>query len=434
MDHEIDPVAGAIDNGIERSKAQLFSEKLNEIRKRCHKSDIGYELKQTEDSTYARVSISAGQGKRTLHIGSLNNADRFLDINFEEYRFISGYEAIYCISKGKIEASVRTSGFTDRINVLSRLRNDVEGMETDETREIVIEPSSGNKNSPTIRVGEPSKEFLVLLRRGIPARLTFSLIGIQARHHDDVARELRSYANSLFFQMDLLYDSTFVLERERRRRVLKKNVAGSGLPNFLEYPRQRFDEAAISLYWYARGARGMPLLQFLAFYQSIEFFFPRFSQIELRKKLATILKNPTFRPDHDDEVDRIISMVRAGRNGGLGDERSQLRAVINQCISAEEMRDFLQDDPDQASPYSGKGGKLRYHRLPLSNKTLDLRDDVASRIYDIRCKIVHTKNDMRDTELEILLPFSDDAELLMHDIDLVHFVSKSVLIAASMSL
>jgi len=232
--------------------------------------------------------------------------------------------------------------------------------------------------------------------------------------------------------MNLLYDSTFILERERRRRVLKRNVATSNPPTPIEYPRQKYSESAISLYWYARRARGMPLLQFLAFYQSIEFFFPCYSQVELRKKLATILKNPIFRPDRDGDVDRIISAIRISRSGGLGDERSQLRAVINQCVSAEEIQSFLQDDPDQVDHHSGKTSKPRYHKIPLANKNLDLRNDVADRIYDIRCKIVHNKNDACDGEIEILLPFSDDAEYLMYDIDLLQFVAKSVLISASM--
>jgi hypothetical protein len=69
--------------------------------------------------------------------------------------------------------------------------------------------------------------------------------------------------------------------------------------------------------------------------------------------------------------------------------------------------------------------------IPLSNPANDLRGDVADRIYDIRCKIVHTKNDARGGEVELLLPYSADAQELSIDIELVQHIAQSVLIAGS---
>jgi hypothetical protein len=64
------------------------------------------------------------------------------------------------------------------------------------------------------------------------------------------------------------------------------------------------------------------------------------------------------------------------------------------------------------------------------NKSADLRNDIADRIYDIRCKIVHTKSD-REGQIEMILPFTYEAEYLTHDVELVKFVAKSVLISSS---
>jgi hypothetical protein len=52
---------------------------------------------------------------------------------------------------------------------------------------------------------------------------------------------------------------------------------------------------------------------------------------------------------------------------------------------------------------------------------------VASRIYDLRCRIVHTKD---DAEIELLLPFSTDLAHIKYDIDLVEFLARKVLIAS----
>ena len=53
-------------------------------------------------------------------------------------------------------------------------------------------------------------------------------------------------------------------------------------------------------------------------------------------------------------------------------------------------------------------------------------------MYDIRCKIVHTKNDSRDGDTELLLPFSTEADQLSFDIDLMQYIAREVLIAGSL--
>jgi hypothetical protein len=175
----------------------------------------------------------------------------------------------------------------------------------------------------------------------------------------------------------------------------------------------------------------MPLLQYLAFYQVVEFYYPRFSNVEARKKLTSILKDPTFRSERDEHVDRLISAIVVSRSGAIGDERSQLRSVINHCLDPDELRSFLQSDPDRESHVSGKNTKTRFHKIPLQNKTLDIRNDVSDRIYDIRCKIVHTKNESGDSDMDMILPFSSEADLITHDIDLIQFIAKSVLVSTS---
>jgi hypothetical protein len=106
-----------------------------------------------------------------------------------------------------------------------------------------------------------------------------------------------------------------------------------------------------------------------------------------------------------------------------------LRATLAECVDADALRAFLESVPDRKAFYQAKG--QLYHKIPLSNPAADLRNDVADRIYDIRCKIVHSKNDSREGELELLLPFSKEAGQLGFDIELVQYLARLVLVAAS---
>lgn len=174
----------------------------------------------------------------------------------------------------------------------------------------------------------------------------------------------------------------------------------------------------------------MPLLQFLAFYQVIEYYYPTYFQEEAKRRIRTILKDPTFRTDRDADIGKILSTI-SGHGRGFGDERSQLKLTINACVDANDLRVYLTEDEERASFFSSKQKGLTDHKLSLFNKDTDFRSPVADLIYDIRCKIVHTKGENSDGEIELLLPFSKEAELLFYDIELMQYIARKVLIAAS---
>ncbi len=61
----------------------------------------------------------------------------------------------------------------------------------------------------------------------------------------------------------------------------------------------------------------------------------------------------------------------------------------------------------------------------------ELLEAIAGRIYDIRCKIVHTKESGPGDDFGLLLPFSSEAENLGHDTALLQMIARSALISGS---
>jgi hypothetical protein len=98
-----------------------------------------------------------------------------------------------------------------------------------------------------------------------------------------------------------------------------------------------------------------------------------------------------------------------------------------ECLNPDFLREFLSSNPERLHFYSGKS--KTYYKIPIATPSVDLREDVVHRIYDIRCRIVHTKNDTRDGEVGLLLPFTPEAEQLSFDIELIQYVAQQVLIA-----
>jgi len=403
-----------------------FSSALEELEKRCAAQRIEFSRERYEGGTYGRVRLSSGREKRTVFIWSAEAAHRLLSTDFEQYVFVHGYDAICSYREGTIECALRVLGGPSV--AMSRLLGD----NSDSGTPTPLVLNSEDARYPILTIGQPSKEFTALLRPGPPRRFSLTVSNAPVSTNDAAVEYLIRFSNSLFFQIEQLFGSTFLLERERSRRLLTRKRV-SNAREALQYPRTEYDPAAISLYWYALSARGLPLLQYLAFYQVMEFYYPRYSNLEARKRLMTIFKDPTFRGDRDDQVDRVISALLVSRSGAIGDERSQLRAVIAHCIQADEMRSYLTASSERSEYFTTKSSK-RFHRIPLANQSADIRNDVADRIYDLRCKIVHTKGDVKNGQVEMILPFSAEADLMFHEIDLVQFVAKSVLIASSASL
>jgi hypothetical protein len=402
--------------------SDLQSGIIAELKRRCSAANLTLNAipeNLAGESSAFTLEMRSGRDHRKLYISAGRDLTKLLSINFEKYIFLSGFDAICSYSDDIIEAALRSLDAPLRALPANRRFSDLS---------FVLEPPQ--PGFPKIEVGRASEEFVALLTRPRiwgPRVFTLKIIGSGISTHDQALAQLRKTADAVFFQIDLLSDIALSLVRERRR-MLRRPRKEPNLTSDLQYPPTEFDDAPISLYWYERSATGMPLLQFLAFYQVIEFYFPTYSHAEAQRKLKVILKDPTFRGDRDADVGRLLSAIQVSQRGAFGDERSQLRSTLFECTNPESLREFLASDPQRQQYYSAKT-KI-YHKIPIANPTADLRDDVANRIYDIRCRIVHMKNDARDGEVELLLPFTKEAEQLSFDIELVHYLAQQVLIAA----
>ena len=405
------------------------------LAERCAAAGITLEeVSIPDEPPRLRVGMKCGRSTRWLNLWSDESIDQLLSIPFERYTFLSDLEAICSYTDGTIEASIRPvgSGFMPTSHLFRRLFGfDRPNDQFDIESAKIVVPAS-QEGLPQMEISQASAAFNRLSKSPARLRMTLKITGCHVTTHESALALLNKAAGSVFFQLDLLTDIPISLENTRRR------IAGGRRPRLqpnqateLQYPKTQFDAAPLSLYWYGRSATGMPLLQFLAYYQVIEFYFPIYSQSEAQRKLKAILKDPTFRGDRDTDIARLLAAIHVSRSGAFGDERSQLRATLIECSDSEALRQFLEEDGERKDFFLTKTKSLPYHKIPLANPSVDLRNDVADRIYDIRCKIVHTKTDSRDGDVELLLPFSPEAEQLSIDIELVQYLAQQVLVAGS---
>jgi hypothetical protein len=172
----------------------------------------------------------------------------------------------------------------------------------------------------------------------------------------------------------------------------------------------------------------MPLVQFLIYYQVLEYYFPAYSRtktiVALREKLKEI-----YRVAREADVVGILQALRANRRVIFGGEKDQLRHTIEQCVSAEALGDFLDDDKITQFNSHPDSQEISKVQLTVGSSSTDHRNEAAQRVYEIRNRIVHTKSEHDD--LDPLLPFDLEVLLLKHDLALVRFLAQKVLSASA---
>lgn len=382
----------------------------------------------TMEADFPVISIEFRNGRetRTVSILAEEAAEELLSYPLANFVFLGEYSAV-CSYEGRwIEAAVRPHGPMGRA-LLARRIFGKGGVRDSEPAEIEIHEIPA-PSGLTIRLTE-RKGILSALEYSTPLYLRIEGIGIT--EHDKALNLLEDLSNSLFMQMDFRFDIPLAIARDRslsRRLVRARGRLDED--NQLTYPRHSYEKTPSALYWYARSATSMPLLQFLAFYQCIEFFFPQFSRLQTIAKIKNVLKDPAFDGAKDSDINIIVNATLEGRRGSLLDERKQLRATLEQCVDAVALLDFLNETEQRKAYYGTHFKKISDKRISLSEDGVVV-EQTCERIYDIRCKVVHTKNLDGGEGDEMILPFSREADLLMDDVDLIKFLARKVLVASS---
>ena len=216
---------------------------------------------------------------------------------------------------GVIEAGIRPINSANQRFIISRLFN----IDREELSEKLDEAhlslsNSGNTSFPTITISIASDHYLILAAKSFP-NLTLKISNCNISQHDQAFHILQKISDSLFFQIDLMLELPLALAPSPDRMPISKRRVKFNTLKDLQYPQSEYDTGPMSLYRYARSASGMPLLQFLAFYQAIEFYFPAYAEAEAHRKIQSILKDPGFRYDRDTDIASLLNSITISKSG-----------------------------------------------------------------------------------------------------------------------
>lgn len=392
------------------------------LEERCKAAGLKCQLHGDDAFWIGIVQMSEEGTDRPPFVVWKENLSEVLNLEFEKYRLINGYYGICSKGDQSVEAFLEAALVTASVeSVFSK------GAKLDL-------PVKLESAGVTIEVGRPSQELVTLagdLEQDVrgPDATAIKITGVDIDGAAAPKAVLERYANSLLLQFDTKFQQPVILSRRQPVRLPIPFAPGADGGELL-FPSSAFDQEPMALYWYGRGAHGLPLLEFFAYYQILEFYYEHYVDAEGRRRIAQVLKDPGFSPHDDRHVSRVLRAAGRG-SGNRRTERDQLLTTIRGCADAAEIRSYISEDEDRKKFFEQKDPKLTQKALNVSVSDSELLQQLADRIYDLRCKIVHTKEGGPGEGVELLLPHSPEAERLKWDIDLLRLIARQALRTAS---
>jgi hypothetical protein len=423
-----------------RKFSRPMREALEKIIARCEKAGIEYGWQALFEGEYSfLIYMPQGTSKSEIPVFDVRDANELLDFGFEKCVFVEGYlEAICCYDEEWVEAVVESiRPVRSKAGILSSLTGrDYDGVAKDvkKGKDIRLDFVKGGDNSVRVLIGDPSEGLLAMMPYLEKVEtVSVRLEGLQMTTNVEAAGLLGRVTNSLFFELrkkrgvDLFIRRHYEVKtsgwvgKSRGRRVRESKVG---------FPKFEYDKEPIELYWHAVSAYNMPLLQYLAYYQILEYYFVKYSMLEAKKEVINCLKDPLFDADDDNDIGKIVTSV-SGKIGPHVKERDLLCDTIRGCMSKEELVSEISDGALK-DYFKNECKVVSDYKVSQENKDIDIREQLAERIYDIRCRIVHTKEDDKRGRI---MPFTKEEVLLRRfDLPMIESLADKILIANSKKL
>jgi hypothetical protein len=358
---------------------------------------------------------------------------------FEDLRVIGDYSAIVDLSCGTLEVGLASpmglSGYIDPGRRIWRIPGTLladwpeHADEESDARAGYPEPSDwslvASKDERTLKVAPSSEIFSVLWAKSRGRVTTLTLEGFPELTDTAALGLLQGVVEDFLFDLDLGYGVSMNPRRARPpRRGSLTQVRRSEAP---EYPRNRYARIPLELYRHGRSARGLPVLQYQYYYQVVEYFFPSFVQAETIRQVRTVLANPAFSEGRDEDLTTLIGIANSGDATRIR-ERDQMRSAVAASVTEFELRQWIVDLDER---YDGHFSKRKQDLSGVEKVDLSspLIAQVAKRVYDLRCRVVHAKSDGGANGDEQLLPSSDEVQYLGADVELVQRLAQRAIVA-----
>lgn len=250
----------------------------------------------------------------------------------------------------------------------------------------------------------------------------------EAMNEDAIINRADPLIYSFLYELDVRNSLRLVNQRKRLRRDAgMRSILSQRRPSLINprFPTTRLQPEVAAIFSFAGSALDNPPLAFLSYYQVLEYFFPMAARANAVRRVRRELRDPVFDINSDDS---LLRLLRTAESSVSLSEVQQIRALTTGHVRVDRVIEVL--DEFKATGHFGKNGPIKGVEIISDRNTgKDLLTQVADRIYQIRNRIVHAKDDPKYTAAPVLLPQSQEADSLEPDVRLARVLAMEVIIS-----
>lgn len=416
------------------------SNQLEIVQSRARKADMSCVPVSSEDGTLQLVELTL-QGipsRRTIRINRYR-AHALTQAPFEEYSVLQDLLGYLCGDTGRaVVAMAELSGghagtrWLDLEPVESNSEIDSESPSPSKQRTLEwtirypwteIGVSVESRPDPFLDAIDPRPFFIRQSKERRP-RLVLSMNGLQGVPAGELGRVIAEIGTAVCLHLSTTARVDLELPESWDRRSLNSPHRDGDRHNPSSPLKGVPEPAPAAFYRYGAAAVRLPLVQYLAMYQVMEHFFPIYSERARCERLKRVLRSPQFDAFSESDLARAVHACMGTGPTRSDPERDQLEAVLESCVGNNELAEAIEGLPELQRK------TLSEHTINPKNEKATLANQVATRIYDIRCRIVHTKSiDAPSKPRSPLLPNGQEIKAMSDDLWLIRLLAERTLAA-----
>ncbi|MFF3359855.1 hypothetical protein ACFYWN_46620, partial [Streptomyces sp. NPDC002917] len=297
--------------------------------------------------------------------------------------------------------------------------------------------SVGSLVHPVLRVTSPDGSTCIEISRNSPLAVPLLPVNLDARQSRTVStlkvflggsagkadceRRALDLANSFLFELNTRNRTSYALRPRLQQHV--RRIRASELIYSVRFPKTSIPKQVAALFSAPSDAmRSSHTSSFLSYYQILEHYLPAVHKRETVRKVRRVLRSLDFDEEKDSSILKILGSVERAHGASEGE---QLKVLIEECVPDDKLRAFFELDH---GGHFGKKGPIFWISAIHLNSGESLSSQVSKRVYALRNRIVHAKDDARYAEASVLLPGSHEAMRLYPDVELVRTLAVEVIV------
>ncbi|MGW3642917.1 hypothetical protein [Streptomyces sp. NPDC005131] len=277
-----------------------------------------------------------------------------------------------------------------------------------------------------LSLATPTSEFLTSTWSFIPAMgrrpkdYSLKVIFDASADESEISENSLDIASRMIFELDIRNGISLILSPRERVRV---SFDAPKDATRIRFPRVKVPREVAALFSFASETLDNPPYVFLSYYQVLEHFLPLAHLRDGIKVLRRELRDPFFDENKDSTLIKLMNSIERTKQVS---EEDQLKVLLRDFVREGKIAEFF--NSTAMKHFGSKGPISGVPDISMHPKSDPLSTQVAKRVYALRNRIVHAKDDPKYDSIPVLLPRSAEANSLKPDVALARLLATEVLI------